>query len=75
VRKGKVRFPVQTLFDQKPKKNTTILEAMLENYTGTILKLDAITVLPSLKNRKYQYTHFFDKQFEEASVGSSITID
>jgi sulfate adenylyltransferase subunit 1 len=35
---------------------------------------DAVTVLPSLES-VVTNIHFFDKQFEEAAVGSSITIE
>jgi hypothetical protein len=44
------RFQYKPLFDQK-EKNTTILEAMLENYTETILKLEMPTT-PSLTESK-----------------------
>jgi sulfate adenylyltransferase subunit 1 len=36
---------------------------------------DAVTVLPSLTESVVTNIHFFDKQFEEAAVGSSITIE
>jgi sulfate adenylyltransferase subunit 1 len=58
----------------RPKQNTMILEAMLENYNnGNNIKVgDAITVLPFLTESKVSNIHFFDQQFDEASVGSSI---
>jgi sulfate adenylyltransferase subunit 1 len=42
---------------------------------GNIKVGDAVTVLPSLTESKVSKIHFFDKQFDEASVGSSITIE
>jgi len=35
---------------------------------------DEVTVLPSLTKSKIKEVHFFDKQYEEASEGSSVTI-
>jgi sulfate adenylyltransferase subunit 1 len=63
-------FPVQTVI--RPKTNTTILEAMPENVWNNIKVGDAVTVLPSLTESVVTNIHFFDKQFEEAAVGSSI---
>ena len=36
---------------------------------------DAVTVLPSLTESKVTNIHFFDKQYDEAIAGSSITIE
>jgi sulfate adenylyltransferase subunit 1 len=47
---------------------------MLENYVRNIKVGDAITVLPSLTESKVSNIHTFDKQFEEASVGSITRI-
>jgi sulfate adenylyltransferase subunit 1 len=44
-------------------------------YGNNIKVGDAVTVLPSLTESKVSKIHFFDKQFDEASVGSSITIE
>jgi sulfate adenylyltransferase subunit 1 len=59
----------------RPKqKNTMILEGMPVNCMNNIKVGDAVTVLPSTES-KVTNIHFFDKQFDEASVGSSITIE
>jgi sulfate adenylyltransferase subunit 1 len=44
-------------------------------YGNNIKVGDAVTVLPSLTESVVTNIHFFDKQFEEAAVGSSITIE
>jgi sulfate adenylyltransferase subunit 1 len=43
-------------------------------YGNNIKVGDAVTVLPSLTESKVSKIHFFDK-FDEAAVGSSITIE
>jgi hypothetical protein len=62
------------LSDQK-QKNTTILEAMPENCMGIISKWrcgNGAAFFNRISGDKYS---LFDKQFEEAAVGSSITIE
>jgi sulfate adenylyltransferase subunit 1 len=68
--KGTSSFSVQTVIRPK-QKNTMILEDMP---VAEIIVGDAVTVLPSLTESKVSKI-LFDKQFDEASVGSSITIE
>ncbi|MCL6462453.1 MAG: sulfate adenylyltransferase, partial [Flavobacterium micromati] len=43
---------------------------------GDAIKVgDAVTVLPSLTESKVTNIHFFDKKYDEASAGSSITVE
>jgi sulfate adenylyltransferase subunit 1 len=68
------RFQFKPLSD-KNKKNTTILEAMPENCMEIISKLamrNGAAFFNRISGDKYS---LFDKQFEEAAVGSSITIE
>ncbi|MBA82517.1 MULTISPECIES: GTP-binding protein [unclassified Leeuwenhoekiella] len=69
-----MRFPVQTVI--RPKKDEF---HDYRGYAGKIygnsLKVgDAVTVLPSLTSSKIKTIEFFDKQYEEAIAGSSVTI-
>ncbi len=75
VQAVQARFPVQTVI--RPK---TELYHDFRGYAGKLygnsLKVgDAVTILPSLTASTISNIHFFDKQYNEADAGSSITIE
>ena len=72
---GKARFPVQTVIRPKTEEYHDFRGYAGKLYGNNIKVGDAVTVLPSLTESKVKNIHFFDKQFSEASVGSSITIE
>ncbi len=72
---GQARFPVQTVIRPKTEEYHDFRGYAGKLYGNNIKVGDAVTVLPSLTESKVTNIHFFDKQFEEASVGSSITIE
>ena len=73
--KGKARFPVQTVIRPKTENYHDFRGYAGKLYGDNIKVGDSVTVLPSLTESKIANIHFFDKQFDEASVGSSITIE
>lgn len=73
--KGKARFPVQTVIRPKTEEYHDFRGYAGKLYGNNIKVGDAVTVLPSLTESVVTNIHFFDKQFEEATVGSSITIE
>jgi sulfate adenylyltransferase subunit 1 len=73
--KGQARFPVQTVIRPKTEEYHDFRGYAGKLYGNNIKVGDAVTVLPSLTESKVTNIHFFDKQFNEASVGSSITIE
>ncbi|MEM8521421.1 GTP-binding protein [Flavobacterium sp. PL12] len=72
---GKARFPVQTVIRPKTEEYHDFRGYAGKLYGNNIKVGDAVTVLPSLTESKVTKIHFFDKQFSEASVGSSITLE
>jgi len=72
--KGQARFPVQTVI--RPMKDE------FHDFRGYAGKLygndlavgDEVTVLPSLTKSKIKEIYFFDKKFDKAGRGSSISI-
>ena len=72
---GKARFPVQTVIRPKTEEYHDFRGYAGKLYGNNIKIGDAVTVLPSLTESKVTKIHFFDQQFDEASVGSSITIE
>ena len=72
---GKARFPVQTVIRPKTEEYHDFRGYAGKLYGNNIKVGDAVTVLPSLTESKVTNIHFFDKQFDEATVGSSITIE
>ncbi|KVV13827.1 sulfate adenylyltransferase subunit 1 [Flavobacterium sp. TAB 87] len=69
------RFPVQTVIRPKTQQYHDFRGYAGKLY-GSALKVgDAVTVLPSLTESKISKIHFFDKEFNEAPAGSSITIE
>ena len=73
--KGKARFPVQTVIRPKTEQYHDFRGYAGKLYGDNIKVGDAVTVLPSLTESVVTKIHFFDKQFDEAAVGSSITIE
>ena len=73
--KGKARFPVQTVIRPKTENYHDFRGYAGKLYGDNIKVGDSVTVLPSFTESKIANIHFFDKQFDEASVGSSITIE
>ncbi|WP_188051325.1 sulfate adenylyltransferase subunit 1 [Flavobacterium sp. GP15] len=73
--KGKARFPVQTVIRPKTDEYHDFRGYAGKLYGNNIKVGDSVTVLPSLTESKVKHIHFFDKQFDEASAGSSITIE
>ena len=73
--KGKARFPVQTVIRPKTEQYHDFRGYAGKLYGDNIKVGDEVTVLPSLTESVVTKIHFFDKQFDEAAVGSSITIE
>jgi sulfate adenylyltransferase subunit 1 len=73
--KGKARFPVQTVIRPKTEQYHDFRGYAGKLYGNNIKVGDAVTVLPSLTESVVTNIHFFDQQFDEAAVGSSITIE
>jgi sulfate adenylyltransferase subunit 1 len=72
---GIARFPVQTVIRPKTEEYHDFRGYAGKLYGNTIKVGDAVTVLPSLTESKVTNIHFFDKQFDEATAGTSITIE
>lgn len=72
---GKARFPVQTVIRPKTEEYHDFRGYAGKLYGNNIKVGDAVTVLPSLTKSKITNIHFFDKQYDEATAGSSITIE
>ncbi|SHF88791.1 sulfate adenylyltransferase subunit 1 [Flavobacterium micromati] len=73
--KGQARFPVQTVIRPKTEEYHDFRGYAGKLYGDAIKVGDAVTVLPSLTESKVTNIHFFDKKYNEASAGSSITIE
>ncbi|RTY75957.1 GTP-binding protein [Flavobacterium sp. ZB4P23] len=72
---GIARFPIQTVIRPKTEEYHDFRGYSGKLYGNTIKVGDAVTVLPSLTESTVTNIHFFDKQFDEATAGSSITIE
>ncbi|MFA9186647.1 GTP-binding protein [Flavobacterium sp. FBOR7N2.3] len=72
---GKARFPVQTVIRPKTEEYHDFRGYAGKLYGNNIKVGDAVTVLPSLTESKVTNIRFFDKQFDEAVAGSSITLE
>jgi sulfate adenylyltransferase subunit 1 len=73
--KGKARFPVQTVIRPKTEQYHDFRGYAGKLYGNNIKVGDAVTVLPSLTESIVTNIHFFDQQFDEATAGSSITLE
>lgn len=72
---GKARFPVQTVIRPKTEEYHDFRGYAGKLYGNSIKVGDSVTVLPSLTESKVTNIHFFDQRFDEATAGSSITIE
>ncbi|MES2575136.1 MAG: GTP-binding protein [Bacteroidota bacterium] len=72
---GQARFPVQTVIRPKTEEYHDFRGYAGKLYGNNIKVGDAVTVLPSLTESKVTNIHFFDQQFDEATAGSSITLE
>ncbi|TYP75902.1 sulfate adenylyltransferase subunit 1 [Aquimarina intermedia] len=71
---SQVRFPVQTVIRPKKDEFHDFRGYAGKLYGGDLSVGDDITVLPSLTTSKVKEIHFFDKQFDTASRGSSFVL-
>ncbi|WP_378185558.1 sulfate adenylyltransferase subunit 1 [Aquimarina sp. W85] len=71
---SQVRFPVQTVIRPKKDEFHDFRGYAGKLYGGDLSVGDVITVLPSLTTSKVKEIHFFDKQFDTASRGSSFVL-
>jgi sulfate adenylyltransferase subunit 1 len=72
---GQARFPVQTVIRPKTEEYHDFRGYAGKLYGNNIKVGDAVTVLPSLTESKVTNIHFFDQKFDEATAGSSVTIE
>ena len=72
---GQARFPVQTVIRPKTEEYHDFRGYAGKLYGNSLKVGDTVMVLPSLTTSTIKNIHFFDKQFDEATAGSSITIE
>ena len=68
------RFPVQTVIRPKTKEFHDFRGFAGKIYGGNFQVGDAVTVFPSLTKTKIKAIYFYNKSFDKASSGSSVTI-
>jgi sulfate adenylyltransferase subunit 1 len=68
------RFPIQYVTRPKTAAYHDFRGFSGKLYGGSLKVGDVVTVLPSGNETKIKSIHFFDQEFQEAAVGSSITI-
>lgn len=73
--KTQVRFPVQTVIRPKTQNHHDFRGYAGKLYGNTLKVGDAVTVLPSFTESRISKIHFFDEQFDEAVVESSIVVE
>ena len=73
-KKGKARFPVQTVIRPKTEEYHDYRGYAGKLYGGSLSVGDDVTVLPSGTKSKVKSIHFFDKEFKKAKKGSSISL-
>jgi len=71
---GFTRFPVQTVIRPKTDDFHDFRGFAGKVYGGNLRVGDEVTVLPSMTNSKIKEIYFYDKKFDKASSGSSVTI-
>jgi len=71
---GFTRFPVQTVIRPKTDDFHDFRGFAGKVYGGNLQVGDEVTVLPSMTNSKIKEIYFYDKKFDKASSGSSVTI-
>lgn len=73
--RGKLRFPVQNVIRPKTDEYHDFRAYAGKVYGEDISVGDNIVVLPSMKKSTVKNIHFYDKQFDSAPHGSSISIE
>ncbi|MCD8407348.1 GTP-binding protein [Tenacibaculum dicentrarchi] len=71
---SQTRFPVQTVIRPKTEQYHDFRGYAGKIYGGDLAVGDAVTVLPSQTTSTIKSIHFFDKEYQKATQGSSITI-
>ncbi len=71
---SQTRFPVQTVIRPKTEEYHDYRGYAGKIYGGDFEVGDAIAVLPSLTKSKIKSINFFDKEYQKAKRGSSVTI-
>ncbi|WP_233862178.1 sulfate adenylyltransferase subunit 1 [Tenacibaculum piscium] len=71
---SQMRFPVQTVIRPKTEQYHDFRGYAGKIYGGDLAVGDAVTVLPSQTTSTIKSIHFFDKEYQKATQGSSITI-
>lgn len=71
---AQTRFPVQTVIRPKTEDYHDFRGYAGKLYGGEISVGDEVTVLPSGTQSKVKGIYFYDEQFEQAGIGSSITL-
>lgn len=72
--KGQVRFPIQSVIRPKTEKHHDFRGYAGKLYGDDLSVGDSVTVLPSLTETKIKEIHFFEKTYDKAQRGSSITV-
>ncbi|MCG1037327.1 sulfate adenylyltransferase subunit 1 [Polaribacter sargassicola] len=71
---SQTRFPVQTVIRPKTEEYHDFRGYAGKIYGGNLAVGDEVAVLPSQTKSKIKSINFFDKEFQEAKRGSSITV-
>ncbi|MCL7764843.1 GTP-binding protein [Polaribacter sp. Z014] len=71
---SQTRFPVQTVIRPKTEEYHDFRGYAGKLYGGDLAVGDEVAVLPSQTKSKIKTINFFDKEFQEAKRGSSVTI-
>lgn len=71
---SQVRFPVQTVIRPKTEDHHDFRGYAGKIYGGDLHVGDEVIVLPSTTKSKVKNIHFFDKEYQKATRGSSVTI-
>ncbi|MCL4156898.1 UNVERIFIED_CONTAM: hypothetical protein GTU68_066591 [Idotea baltica] len=71
---SQTRFPVQTVIRPKTDEYHDYRGYAGKIYGGDLEVGDAVAVLPSLTTSKIKSINFFDKEYQKAERGSSVTI-
>ncbi|SED06098.1 sulfate adenylyltransferase subunit 1 [Tenacibaculum sp. MAR_2009_124] len=71
---SQVRFPVQNVIRPKTEEYHDFRGYAGKLYGGDLAVGDEVTILPSTTKSKVKSIHFFDKEYEVAKRGSSVSI-
>ncbi|MEM6894516.1 MAG: GTP-binding protein [Bacteroidota bacterium] len=72
--KSAFRFPVQSVIRPKQDEFHDFRGYAGKVYGGALSVGDEVTVLPSMTKSKIKAIHFFDKTFQQAKPGTSVTL-